>query len=68
MTNAGLGCATNLHGITTIVETNSASEWTTTITIAHPGETFTYSGGPVTAPSGPYQHQTTANWTNIACP
>jgi len=67
LTNMGQGCAGSIHGTITITETGTTIAWIPSVTIAHPGETFTYTGGPVSLPTAPYHYTVTPQWTNVAC-
>jgi hypothetical protein len=65
--NAGSGCATNVHGTTTIVEDGAAASWIIAEPLVRPNEILTYTGGPVTLPTTQYHYQTQALWDNARC-
>lgn len=64
--NVGPGCAANMHGTTTIVESGGVSSWTVVGT-AQPNQLVTYIGGPVSLPTAPYHYQTQLLWDNVRC-
>jgi hypothetical protein len=67
--NTGAGCASSVTGVTEeFTSANvqfSASNWSYG-GIVRPGQSFAYSGGPITIASGG-TYFTVPSWTNVAC-
>jgi hypothetical protein len=72
MQNLGAGCANAVRGTTTSYVTGTSQVigshgWSYGFRV-RPGESFGYSGGPLTVPSrGTFEYRTTAAWDNVSC-
>lgn len=72
VSNTGPGCATNVHGITTIFFNGTSTVvgtagWTYASTV-RAGEQIVYRGASITVPSsGGFGYRTTPSWDNVRC-
>lgn len=72
LVNSGPGCATNVHGTTTVFASNNAQVGLGSFTYAStvkPGERIAYIGGAITIPtSAGWKYLSTPSWDNVRCP